>query len=350
MERPRRREGTGGDRIFTPEPRRTRRAESASTRRRCPPLAVASERRGSNGGRSTGGQSVAALYNGAFDNYGVAQFRELLVGEVRNSMARVFGDLMLSGLGNPLSEGTFYFDKGISKDFPYMNLSGGEKAAFDLLLDMIVKRQAYDDTVYCIDEPELHLNARLQGKLLGELFALVPGKCQLWIATHSIGMMRKARDLQQANPERVVFLDFDGHEFDARVILRPKVADRAFWGRTLDVALGDLAELVAPRQIVLCEGRSAKFAGDAKAEFDARCYRIIFAEEYPETDFVSVGGCGEVKSDTLQLGKAIQTVVSGTQSTSSRRWRRLYEHRDCGASRRRSACPFAPGSGIVPSR
>ena len=47
---------------------------------------------------------------------------------------------------------------------------GGEKAAFDLLLDIFVKKAEYNDTVFCIDEPEAHMNPKLQGKLLEELF------------------------------------------------------------------------------------------------------------------------------------------------------------------------------------
>ena len=39
------------------------------------------------------------------------------------------------------------FDKGTSRDLPFGNLSGGEKAAFDLLFDIFIKREEYDDTV-----------------------------------------------------------------------------------------------------------------------------------------------------------------------------------------------------------
>ena len=32
----------------------------------------------------------------------------------------------------------------------YKNLSGGEKAAFDLLLDLHVKKKYFPDSLYCI--------------------------------------------------------------------------------------------------------------------------------------------------------------------------------------------------------
>jgi hypothetical protein len=225
-------------------------------------------------------------------------------------MTRVFDGLILSGLGDPLESGSFFFDKGASPQFHYKILSGGEKAAFDLILDMIVKRVAYDDTIYCIDEPETHINTRLQARLLDELVGLLPDGCQLWISTHSIGMMKQARDLKEADPDQVAFLDFSGRDFDAPVVMVPTTVDRAFWGRTLDVALADLADLVAPRQVVLCEGRPG--SQGRKGEFDARCYRAIFAADYPDVDFISVGNEDDVRTDKIGLGKAIQTIVRGT--------------------------------------
>ena len=68
-------------------------------------------------------------------------------------MSRVFPDLRINSLGDPLVTGTFYFDKGTSRHFSYKNLSGGEKAGFDLLLDLVVKRRDFDDTVYWVIEP-----------------------------------------------------------------------------------------------------------------------------------------------------------------------------------------------------
>jgi len=256
--------------------------------------------------------SVSGLYSGEHDDQTVPQLREVLIGQVRESMGRVFDDLVLRGPGDPLRDGSFFFEKGTSCDFHYKNLSGGEKAAFDLLLDFIVKRTTYDDTVFCIDEPETHMHTRLQASLLQELFDLIPEKCQLWIATHSIGMMRRARDLQEENPDKVVFIDFFDQDFDQPVTLQPKQVDRAFWANTLSVALDDLAHLVAPKRVVLCEGRPARAVGDDKAEFDAKCYRKIFNAEFADTDFFSVGNASEVQADTLQVGKTIQALVSGT--------------------------------------
>ena len=58
-------------------------------------------------------------------------------------------------------------------------------------------------------------------ELLSVLYGLIPEDCQLMLATHSIGMMRRARDLEATSPGSVVFLDFDGRNFDGTVIIEP---------------------------------------------------------------------------------------------------------------------------------
>lgn len=253
------------------------------------------------------------LFVGAHDAETVAQLREKHVGRVRDAVLRLFPHLELQGPGDPLSGGTFFFRKGNQPEFHYKNLSGGEKAGFDLILDLVMKRVAYDNTIFFVDEPELHLNTRVQAALLEVLLELTPEGGQLWVATHSIGMMRKAQELASTEPTSVAFLDFEGHDFNGAVTLTPIQPDREFWARALETALGDLAALVAPDRVVLCEGRPAGGTNTAKAEFDARCYRRIFAVEFARTDFVSVGNAADVATDRVELGRTIQTIVSGTE-------------------------------------
>ena len=257
--------------------------------------------------------TFADVFSGKRDSMSVGELRDSHIGRVRGAMTKLFPDLELQGPGDPIGGGTFYFRKSGRPAFHYKNLSGGEKAAFDLVLDLVIKSVAYDDTVFCLDEPELHLNTRLQGPLLELLLELTPASGQLWVATHSIGMMRKAQDLSAGDPSQVAFIDVEGHDFDQAITLTPVRPSRDFWTRVLRVALDDLADLVAPDRIVLCEGRPAGPANLAKAEFDARCYRQIFAEEFPRTDFVSVGNAIDVSLDRVELGRTIQTLISGTR-------------------------------------
>ena len=227
-------------------------------------------------------------------------FQDETLGEIQAAMRRLFPDLMLNSLGNPLSDRSFTFDKGTSSNFLYKNLSGGEKSAFDLLFDIFVKRVEYDDTVFCIDEPEAHMNPRLQGDLLEELFQLMNDKSQLWIATHAIGMMRKALRLYEQYGEQVVFLDFSDGNFDESEVIKPRKPDRRFWEQTHKIALDDLAALVAPDQIVICEGENAEKG------FDAECYNQIFAEEFPNTKFVSGRGKKELRNYISVVGAVVE--------------------------------------------
>lgn len=242
----------------------------------------------------------------------VGDFRTRVIGDIKAATLRLFPDLVMNGLGNPLTSGTFRFDKGTSKGFLYKNLSGGEKAAFDLLLDIIIKRREYDDTVFCIDEPEAHMGSRLQGDLLKELYNAMGDHCQLWLATHSIGMMRRARDLEQANPGTVVFLDFGDRDFDEPQTITPEVPNRAFWERVLDIAFDDFAALIAPSQIIICEG-SPLGNGGSNESTDAKCYDEIFSVECPDTRFISAGNAHGVENDRLALVRAMESLVRGTK-------------------------------------
>ncbi|WP_257140558.1 ATP-binding protein [Burkholderia sp. RF2-non_BP3] len=241
----------------------------------------------------------------------MGDYREKLIGEVRLPLKRLFPDLTFVGIGNPLADGTFQFDKGTSQGFDYKNLSGGEKASFDLILDFVVKRRSYADAIYCIDEPEIHMNTRLQGALLGELVGLLPGNSQLWIASHSIGMMRKAREMYDADPTSVAFIDFSGHDFDQAITLSPSKPTRAFWEGVMHVALDDLTALVAPKQVVICEGNPKGTMPGKNTEHDARIYEMIFGDEMPETTFISAGNSKEVQNDFIGLATVLPKLASG---------------------------------------
>lgn len=259
-------------------------------------------------------QGLEDIYENESPNTTIGDFRKKSIGEIQDAMQSLFDDLALNSLGSPLLDGTFRFSKGVSKAFSYKNLSGGEKAAFDLILDLIVKKREYDDTVFCIDEPEVHMNTKLQGKLLEELYRLIPDNSQLWIATHSIGMMRKARDLEEETPGSVAFINMGDRDFDTAQVLKPVAPDRNFWKRVLHVALDDLSELVAPRCIVICEGRPLGTPGQSKrAAIDAKCYDLIFGHEYPEVRFLSSGSSNEVIDDKIALMETIESLVSGTK-------------------------------------
>ena len=239
------------------------------------------------------------------------RYRKESIGDIQRAMSRLFPDLELNSLGNPLRDGTFRFTKGESQGFAYKNLSGGEKAVFDLVLDIVVARNEYNDTVFCIDEPESHMNPRLQSDLLSVLYSLIPENCQLILATHSIGMMRRARDIDVEQPGTVTFLNFGDLDFDQLQVIEPTKPDRKFWKRAHQVALDDLAALVAPERVVICEGHPKSAKSVQNHSHDARCYECIFETEFPETRFVSMGNDGEVSDDRHGLAQALLSLVDG---------------------------------------
>lgn len=256
-------------------------------------------------------QTLEDVFVNELPNLTIAEFRERIVGDIRKPILRLFSDLNFLGIGNPLENGTFQFSKGKISKFDYKNLSGGEKAAFDLITDLVIKRRTYKDAIYCIDEPELHMNTRTQGALLEELLELIPDESQLWIASHSIGMLRKARELYDKDPNSVVFLDFGDRDFDQATVIEPTKPTRAFWANVLHVALDDLAFLVAPSEVVICEGNPAGQVPGKNAEHDARVYTTIFADEFPDTTFISAGNSREVSGDFLGIAAALPKIANG---------------------------------------
>ena len=222
---------------------------------------------------------------------------------VQESLVRVLPHLRFTGLGDPTTDGSFYFVRDGARDFRYENLSGGEKAVFDLLLDVHVAAAELGTPLVCLDEPELHLNPDVQAAVLTELMALMPQGSQLWIATHSVGMIRRAFDIAAQEPHRVAFLDFGQVEGPApHVQLEPSSPSRRLLGEAMAVALADLAGLLAPEVLIICEGSQHS---DRVSAFDERIYRKIFEDLYQRVEFVSGGGKGD-----LDMAAAIAAVIA----------------------------------------
>ena len=259
------------------------------------------------------GQAMGDVFDPADGSITLEQFREQVTGDIGAAFSKLFPNINLNNIGEALKHGTFLFTKGASKGFSFKNLSGGEKAAFDLILDLVIARRAYDDTVFCIDEPESHMNAKIQADLLSVLYDLIPVDCQLMLATHSIGMMRRAWDIEKAKPESVAFLDFGERDFDRPQIITPTVPNRAFWNRAYRVALDDLAELVSPRRVVICEGEPSTNRPIRNHSLDADCYNCIFEHEFPQTRFVSMGNDRQIVGDQRGLAEALRLLIGGLE-------------------------------------
>ena len=272
------------------------------------------------------------------DSTTFGHYRSTSLRKLQSALVTLFPNLALQDFGGATGKGGFRFAKGEVEDFPYKNLSGGEKAAFDLLLDMFVKRDEFTNAVYCIDEPEAHIAVDIQGRLLEALLTLLPEDSQLWIATHSAGFVRGASQRAHASDD-VRFLDFSDRNFDHPVTLHPTAASRTFWQKVYKVALDDLAELVGPDRIVLCEGdRERPLEG-----FDAECYNELFADTHGDTLFISRGGASQVeRSEPLRAiieaileGVEILRLIDRDEMTTTGRERRLTQENDLRILRRR---------------
>ena len=254
--------------------------------------------------------TVLEVFNTNNDSKHVAELREKLTGVIGSAIERVFGDLHLSSLGEPLSNGSFYFSKGIVKDFNYRNLSAGEKSAFDLILDIVVKGNFFQEAIYCIDEPEAHMHTRLQGKVLREIYGLVPQSSQLWISTHSIGMLNEADEIEKEYPGTVAFLDFGGRDFDTDQVIYPAKIGKAVWNKFYELAFGDYAKLILPKVIVFCEG---DINGGKRKDFDKRVYSNLFGENHPEALFLSGGSCNDIEKIEETHGVIISSLLKNSK-------------------------------------
>lgn len=240
---------------------------------------------------------------------------EELTGNISRSMTRVFGDLSLNTIVGPLdseqgSGGAFYFRKGTANSYHYKNLSGGEKGAFDLILDIHLKKRYFPNAIYCIDEIESHLHTRVQGALLKELHEIVPATSQLWVATHSLGVLRAAQWIEAESPGSVCLISFDGVDLDVSSEIGPARLDRASWEKMLSITVDDLSDRIAPEFIVVCEGSSV---GNRRKDFDADVYERILRAHEPGIVFVSGGNAVQVAETGNSLSGVLERVLPETK-------------------------------------
>ena len=223
-----------------------------------------------------------------------SEARSKIIGEL-NASIKMCLDLEISSVGNvENNQGTLYFKKADHpKDFEFNVLSSGEKEVIDLLLDLYLRKNDYDDTVFLIDEPELHINTSIQGKLLVEIDRLVGERCQIWMTTHSIGFLR-ARQTQMKGKCQIIQFKNDYELASKAYVLKPMKVTTAGWRELFAIALDDLATLVSPKTIIYCEGRDEPGTRGTERGMDAQALNAIFAASYPDALFVSSGGNTEL--------------------------------------------------------
>ena len=223
-----------------------------------------------------------------------SEARQKLIGELNESIRNCL-DLEICHLGNiEAGQGSLYFKKkDHPKEFEFNVLSAGEKEVIDILLDLFLRRNDYNDSVFLLDEPELHINTAIQKNLLIEIDRLIGKDCQIWITTHSIGFLRT---LQCEMKDKCQIIQFKSDDQLALkpYILRPMRSSQSNWKEVFSVALDDLAHLVSPNRIIYCEGRADPKQKHLERGMDAQVLNNIFAESYPDNIFISSGGNTEL--------------------------------------------------------
>ncbi|MDR1859450.1 MAG: AAA family ATPase [Bacteroidales bacterium] len=152
---------------------------------------------------------------------------ETYITPINNAFKRIFGEenshcLQLLTMIPPLSgqPARIFFRKGTT-EFHYDCLSLGEKEIFNILLNLLTHGRTYADTLFAIDDLDLHIDASIRFNFLKEITEYwIPDNSQLWVAAHSAEFAEYARQNEQA-----VIINFANLDFDKPQILMPEPKD-----------------------------------------------------------------------------------------------------------------------------
>jgi hypothetical protein len=187
-----------------------------------------------------------------------SQIVERYINPINEAFSRIFGEdndtqLTLLELIPPLEDkvANILFKKG---DFEvhYNYLGNGEKEVFNILINLLSRTPFYQDTIYYLDELDLHLNTKLQYALLKEIVEnWIPDGCQLWTASHSLGFIEYAN-------EHGIIIDFDDLNFDhpQTLFAQPKNRYEVF---EIAVSKEFLSKVVEGKTIVFSENTDTPF-------------------------------------------------------------------------------------------
>lgn len=236
--------------------------------------------------------------------------RKHIIGELNESLKKCL-DLEISSIGSIEDDkGTLYFKKNDSDiEFDYNVLSAGEKEVVDILLDLYLRKESYNNSIYIIDEPELHLNTSIQKALLIEINKMVPDNCQIWIATHSIGFIRAMQD-ELKEVSQIIEFKKENKWASQKYILQPSNLSRNDWKNIFSVSLDDFSKLICPKTIIYCEGKDKPKVDGTELGLDAIVYNEIFSKAYPEVLFVSSGGNTELDQRSEIAFSILSKVIS----------------------------------------
>lgn len=185
------------------------------------------------------------------------QVKERYIDPINLAMGNIFGNaattsLKLIEIIPPLEGKTaqINFKKGNS-EIHYDYLSAGEKEVFNILINLLSRGSLYQDSVYFMDEIDLHLNTALQYALLKEITEnWIPEGCQLWVASHSLGFIEFAQEYEQG-----AVIDFDDLDFDIPQVLTPLPKEKV---SVYDIAIpkATISKILKGYKLVVVENKN----------------------------------------------------------------------------------------------
>lgn len=212
---------------------------------------------------------------------------------LNDSLLKIFGEDKATTIqiaefqdASPHTPAKLIFKKGDSK-INYDLLSHGEKQIVILLLNFIVRRKYYDDSIIFIDEMDSHLNTALQYNLIDEIVTRwIPNNAQLWTASHALGFIDYAKKSDIATT-----IDFDLLNFDVKQELKP-ISKEKLDVYEIAIPKETMTSLLDKYTIVHVENTNAKYFNLALVEDE---YLFVPAHNSYEV-------FGIAKIDKRQLG------------------------------------------------
>ncbi len=207
------------------------------------------------------------------------------INPINDALQRIFGEsdattFKLISIIPPLDGkvAEIMFRKGDS-EIHYDLLSSGEKEIFNILINLLSRSGNYQNTIYFLDEIDLHLNTKLQYTLLKEITEhWIPENCQLWTASHSLGFIDYANDYEKA-----AIVDFDDLNFDIPQILFPQPKNKF---NVFEIAVSQefLTKLFEGKTIFFAENTDSPFYNNLKLDgiifFTALDKRDVFYKSH----------------------------------------------------------------------
>src|SRR6266480_4308712 len=143
-----------------------------------------------------------------------------------------------------------------------------------------------------------------------EMVDILPGTSQLWVTTHSLGVLRAAQEMEASTPGSVCIIDFDGVDPDVPRELVPATLGRVSWEKLLSITLDDLSKRIAPKVVIVCEGSSI---GSRRKDFDAEIYNRVLGTHAAEVLFVSGGSSQQVVATGVSVRDTLSKILPTTK-------------------------------------